>query len=164
MFRSEHSDALHRISSMTTEMRDIAGNLGALGARLRAERVRLGFNQADFAASGGVNRNSQTAYETGKTPPNVEYLLSLERIGVDVGFVLTGRKLDGSLGHLETQLLSAYREMRSDRREALLTVALALTDRAAGDMGSLSTIRAALAQETVHRSSLDYRALPKGEG
>lgn len=58
--------------------------------RLRDERKRLGMSQSDFAASAGVSRGSQVAYETGTTFPDVAYLARIERNGVDVGFVLSG--------------------------------------------------------------------------
>lgn len=45
-----------------------------------------------MAGIGGVSRNSQIAYEAGRTPPAADYLLAIESTGVDVSYVVTGRK------------------------------------------------------------------------
>ena len=55
--------------------------------RLREERVRLGFNQADFAALGGVAKTSQFNYEKGERSPDAAYLVAIGAIGVDVLYV-----------------------------------------------------------------------------
>jgi transcriptional regulator with XRE-family HTH domain len=63
-----------------------------MGARLRIERERLGSSQTAFAAIGGVTKVSQFNYETDKRNPDAAYLIAVEAIGVDVLFVLTGRR------------------------------------------------------------------------
>lgn len=60
----------------------------AFGERLRFERERLGFTQADFAGQVGINRVTQASYESGKRPPDAYYLTVVRKLGVDVGFVL----------------------------------------------------------------------------
>lgn len=58
--------------------------------RLKEERVRLGLNQADFGALGGVKKDAQLKYENGKRVPDSLYLSQLGEAGVDVLYVLTG--------------------------------------------------------------------------
>lgn len=58
--------------------------------RLREERNRLGFSQADFAEIGGVQRLAQINYEKGKRNPDSPYLASIAAAGVDVQYILTG--------------------------------------------------------------------------
>ncbi|MCW3836013.1 helix-turn-helix domain-containing protein [Sphingomonas canadensis] len=68
--------------------------LAALGKRLREERKEKRFTQTAFSELAGVHKNSQIAYEAGRTPCTVEYLLRLAECGVDIGYVLTGRRAD----------------------------------------------------------------------
>lgn len=61
-----------------------------LGERLKVERQRLGFNQADFGSRVGVSKTSQFNYEAGGRVPDATYLQAAIALGVDVQFVLTG--------------------------------------------------------------------------
>lgn len=58
--------------------------------RLREERKKLGLNQAEFAALGGVTVDSQGNYERGLRKPDSAYLEAIAREGVDVAYLLTG--------------------------------------------------------------------------
>ncbi len=60
------------------------------GERLRAERERLGFSQADLAAKMRIHRNSQARYEKADAPPPLGYLTQLRSLGIDSAYVLTG--------------------------------------------------------------------------
>jgi transcriptional regulator with XRE-family HTH domain len=94
-----------------------------LGVRLREERRKTGLNQERFADLGGVKRNSQAEYESGKTPPNSDYLERLAAAGVDVGFVVTGQRAGDSLALDEAELLDLYRAIPGACRGALLILA-----------------------------------------
>lgn len=63
--------------------------------RLRLERERLGLSQSDFGKRGHVSKMAQWTYEQGRHWPSVEYLESLKSEGVDVGYLVTGRRTDG---------------------------------------------------------------------
>ncbi|MGE8065565.1 helix-turn-helix domain-containing protein [Pseudomonas sp. NPDC089569] len=63
-----------------------------IGERLKEERVRLGFNQADFAAFAGVAKTSQFNYEKGDRSPDAAYLAAVAEKGVDVLYVVTGER------------------------------------------------------------------------
>jgi transcriptional regulator with XRE-family HTH domain len=65
------------------------------GERLKSERNRLGMNQAQFAEVGGVAKLTQLKYEKGERMPSVEYLHGIQQQGVEVGYLLTGKKVDG---------------------------------------------------------------------
>lgn len=65
---------------------------GAIGARLREERERLGVSQALFSGNAGVSRMSQVNYESGKRTPDAEYLRTVAEAGVDVLYVVTGKR------------------------------------------------------------------------
>ncbi|SFJ25217.1 helix-turn-helix domain-containing protein [Albimonas pacifica] len=62
-----------------------------MGIRLREERKRLGLTQIQLAEHGGVSLSSQKLYEKGRSPA-CTYLAVLDGIGVDVLYVLTGRR------------------------------------------------------------------------
>ncbi|WP_150791871.1 helix-turn-helix domain-containing protein [Pandoraea iniqua] len=60
--------------------------------RLREERIRLGYNQTDFASLAGTTQRSQTVYETGKRSPDLNYLVAIASAGVDIQYITTGRR------------------------------------------------------------------------
>ncbi|WP_298150838.1 helix-turn-helix transcriptional regulator [Flavobacterium sp.] len=63
---------------------------GTLGERLRIERKRLGFTQANFASKVGSNRIAVLRYELGERCPDANFLLSCQSIGVNIFYVLNG--------------------------------------------------------------------------
>lgn len=63
------------------------------GARLRAERERLGLQLHELAHLGGRPEGTQRHFEAGSKPIPVDYLQALHvRTDVDVWFVLTGQR------------------------------------------------------------------------
>lgn len=89
-----------------------------MGARLRAERERLGLSQTAFANACGITRQSQNNFEGDKNLPNAAVLIAAAGLGVDVGYVLTGRSAASSDD--ESALLDAFRNMPDRDRAALL--------------------------------------------
>lgn len=63
-----------------------------IGFRIRAERERLGYTQADFAALGGASKNSQLSWEKGIAMPNAGVLAAYAAAGADVLYILTGER------------------------------------------------------------------------
>ncbi|HCI1904150.1 TPA: helix-turn-helix transcriptional regulator [Pseudomonas aeruginosa] len=97
-----------------------------IGERLKEERARLGFNQGDFAALGGVAKTSQFNYEKGERSPDAEYLAAVSKAGVDVLYVVTGRRLPAELEALssaELDLLRFFKGMSPEDRTSFLRVA-----------------------------------------
>lgn len=82
-----------------------------IGARLKQERERLGYNQLDFAAIGGASKRSQIDWEQGKLVPNAEFLAMIAAAGVDVLYILTGEQASSALTQDEKELLSGYRDL-----------------------------------------------------
>jgi transcriptional regulator with XRE-family HTH domain len=77
------------------------------GERLKAERKRLEMTQQAMADACGVSKRQQLYYEADQWPGGA-YLASAAGLGVDVAFVLTGRR--GVAGSPEEALLlAAYR-------------------------------------------------------
>lgn len=65
------------------------------GERLRIERDRKGYSQADLAEKLGIHRNTQARYERAETQPSPSYLTALRSLGIDIEFVLTGVRRTG---------------------------------------------------------------------
>jgi transcriptional regulator with XRE-family HTH domain len=68
------------------------GSMFPIGERLSEERQRLGMNQTDFAALASVTRKTLFGYETGARAPDAEALASWSVVGLDVLYVVTGRR------------------------------------------------------------------------
>lgn len=101
---------------------------------MRDERLRLGLNQEEFAAVGGVGRRTQASYEAGERVPDANYLLAVGGLGVDIYFVLRGEQrtlADGEGRTGEAQLVALYRQLNQAGRDALLAFA-------AGSVAALS--------------------------
>lgn len=99
-----------------------------IGERLREERVRLGFNQAEFAAFAGVAKTSQFNYEKGDRSPDAVYLAAVSAQGVDVLYVVTGEhkpQTADSLSPDAAMFLRVYERVSEDDREVLKRMAAA---------------------------------------
>ena len=101
----------------------------SFGARLREERKRLGFKQAEFAALVGTDVPKQSLYENDRRELRAAYLSKLPAVGVDVLYVLTGRRSEGWLDEGTADLLSAWLRLPADLQEPLA--------RLLGDLGRL---------------------------
>ncbi len=104
--------------------------------RLRHERKRLGMNQTDFAAAGGVQQHAQVNYEKGARYPDAGYLVGIAELGVDVQYLLTGRP--ANLGTLELdddeeRLLAGFRELKVREKRGVLALVGAITGTPLGD-------------------------------
>jgi|GEM_PF-728960 len=64
----------------------------AIGERLREERERVGISQTELGKIGGVVKKTQIDYEKGASAPNASYLAKVDEAGVDVLYVVTGRR------------------------------------------------------------------------
>lgn len=94
-----------------------------LGKRLAEERKRLGFNQEVMATHGGVKKQAQSLYESGKRKPDSEYLTLVAKVGVDVSYVITGISSEPQLPTLTTDqqmLLEAYQALPVAQQKTLL--------------------------------------------
>ena len=100
--------------------------MSGIGDRLREERERLGLSQGAFGEIGGVKANAQGNYEKGERSPDAEYLSAVGKAGVDVLYVVTGRRLPAALDALssaELDLLRFFKGMAPDDQVSFLRVA-----------------------------------------
>jgi transcriptional regulator with XRE-family HTH domain len=77
-------------------------------ARLREERERLGFTQQEFAEKVGIKRLTQHLYEKNqKSYPNHKYYIEISELGVDLHYVLFGKRGGGEGVVLDPDTLDA---------------------------------------------------------
>jgi transcriptional regulator with XRE-family HTH domain len=102
----------------------------SFGTRLADERRRLGLKQAEFAALVGTNVPTQSLYEHDKRELRAAYLARLAAAGIDIVYVLTGRRSEGEgLGPAASDLLTSYLSLPADMQQALEALALALHEK-----------------------------------
>lgn len=93
-----------------------------IGDRLKEERIRLGFNQAEFGAVAGVTKTTQFNYEKGARSPDSAYLAAIAATGVDVLYVLTGQRTpesEGALNEREKAVLDNYRALPEEDKASV---------------------------------------------
>jgi len=102
-----------------------------LGSRLKEERKTLGLSQQEFAAIGGVEANAQGKYESGERTPRSDYLAALGVKGVDVLYLLSGRRTPlriDSLSDAERNVIIHYRALTDLDQDAISQLALSLSE------------------------------------
>jgi transcriptional regulator with XRE-family HTH domain len=118
------------------------------GARLAEERKRLGLKQAEFASLVGTDVPKQSLYENDRRELRADYLSRLAAAKVDVGYVLTGKRSEGSwLTDEATALLSSYLALPPQLQEALLSFVTDLNSYVAQGHGRHSARQDQRAQE-----------------
>lgn len=65
-----------------------------IGNKLRKERKRLGWSQAECARKLGICRMTQSKYERGERTPDAIYLRKFLLEGGDVIFILIGQTME----------------------------------------------------------------------
>ena len=84
-----------------------------VGERLKEERIRLGLTQAEFGDLAGVKNVTQSRYESGLNSPNTDYFECIAKYGVDINYILTGKRIAGLILQDEIDVLN------KDEREIL---------------------------------------------
>lgn len=94
----------------------------SIGDRLRGEREALGLTQEKMAIAVGITKKTQGLYERDERVPDAEYLAAVAAKGVDVLYVVTGRRTPevvSSFNDDEVDLVEHYRQLPdSDRHHA----------------------------------------------
>jgi transcriptional regulator with XRE-family HTH domain len=92
----------------------------SIGLRLKEEREKLGLNQTQLGAIGGVQKQSQLKYENEATFPKADYLTEIAKIGIDVVYVLFGVRADTAISDDEKLLLHKFRNAEPAVRRFML--------------------------------------------
>ncbi|MEQ7920289.1 helix-turn-helix transcriptional regulator [Xanthomonas sp. WHRI 1810A] len=101
------------------------------GSRLKEVRKRLGLSQHEFGSIGGVEANAQGKYESGDRIPRSDYLAALNKKGIDVLYILSGKRMPmatESLSDAERRIISHYRVMNENDQEAISQLATSLSE------------------------------------
>ncbi len=88
--------------------------------RLRELREAKRLNQEAFAALVGVAKTTQHNYEAAKRRPSVDYLEALAAAGVDVVYLLTGRRDPQLLTERQRRLLKVFDGLSEEAQDALI--------------------------------------------
>jgi transcriptional regulator with XRE-family HTH domain len=101
-----------------------------IGARLREERARLALRQDEFATVMGVSATTQGNYERGDRSPGADYLALASQRGIDVGYVVTGARVDATnaVTAEEAYLLGNYRACTDANKQELLEASAVLAN------------------------------------
>ena len=92
----------------------------SFGARLAEERKQLGLKQAEFADLVGTGVPKQSLYENDRRELRGAYLSRLAAAGVDVAYILTGRRTEGPwLDEEASDFLNAWLALPPGLRDAI---------------------------------------------
>ena len=91
-----------------------------VGERLKEERLRLGMSQARLAAVAGVSKNTAINWERGASSPTIASLIATAEAGVDLTYVVTGRREQPVVQSLIDDEVNAIRRDLLDARERRL--------------------------------------------
>jgi transcriptional regulator with XRE-family HTH domain len=101
-----------------------------LAVRLRKERKAKGLSQRDLALACGVGHIAQGNYENGHRVPRADYLCSLNALGFDVHYILTGERLpfgEVQLSASEAAVVRSLRLLDEKDRELIQQLLATLT-------------------------------------
>ncbi|MFV2030766.1 helix-turn-helix domain-containing protein [Neisseria sp. S1] len=99
------------------------------GNRLKEERKKLGLTQAQAAEKCGVSGRMWGDYERGISQPKTELFFQFEKAGIDVQYVMHGRRDETAampsekLSKEEQELLDLFRQASDLGRAVILSAA-----------------------------------------
>lgn len=85
--------------------RPLSPEKSTIGARLKEERERLGYNQTKFAALAQASKHSQIDWESDKSAPNARYLAEIQKAGADVLYIITNERRSAPAGAFRPAVL-----------------------------------------------------------
>ena len=95
----------------------------SVSGRLREIREERHLSQEAFGALGGVTKKTQTRYELEQAKPSGEYLEALAEAGVDVVYLLTGRRDPKLLTEDQRRLVDMFSGLNEERQRSLMATA-----------------------------------------
>lgn len=117
--------------SLKTEKRqDDSSKTEPYASRLREERLRLEPHQGKFAAKLGISQNRQSFLEKGERELRAEYLEQVAALGIDIQYIITGRRGGELLSVYESILLDSIHSLDEESRDAILLVVRRMADKA----------------------------------
>jgi len=99
--------------------------------RLKKERERLGYSQTEFSKMAGATRKTLFNWEAGSGSPGIEALNTWSEVGLDVLYVVTGRRSVSYPTHAQSAVVTPIGATESSGltwRETLAVTVDALND------------------------------------
>lgn len=95
------------------------------GSRIVSERARLKFKQVDLCIRAGITKTTQIKYEASEGKPGIDYLNTLDSLGFDILYIVTGDRTTGSqLSEQQQNLIDIWEAAPAQLRDAALAVLL----------------------------------------
>jgi transcriptional regulator with XRE-family HTH domain len=103
----------------------------SIGSRLLSERERKGLSQMRMCEITGVSRKTQFTYETGARLPDASYLAAADAAGLDLLYIVTGRRINGAINDallqevlqaVDSSLTGAKRNVTSEVKARLISL------------------------------------------
>lgn len=101
--------------------------LQGFGHRLKQERLRLNLTQKQIATKCDISRIQWGRYEKEENMPSKSIFQKLKEIGIDIGFVVSGKQMNKSNQTVqiqsldELQLIRHYRKLNLIQKEAFFS-------------------------------------------
>ena len=96
-------------------------------------------HQGRFSAAIGVSQNRQSLFENGTRDLKADYLEKLDKVGIDIHYVVTGKRIGTDTFDSKTsRIITALQKLPEDRRDIVGDLAEALV--ASNDQEGNSTI------------------------
>jgi len=104
------------------------------GERLEEERARLNLSKAAMAQAGDVSAGAYSNYLRGARVPDLSALASWAGAGVDVLYVVSGRRLPDLLTPEEEVVIGGYRKLDARGRAGVLALIGGMQEPSAADV------------------------------
>jgi transcriptional regulator with XRE-family HTH domain len=128
-------------------------NFDILAERLRDERVRAGLTQDRMAKVGGCSTPTQFRYENGH-PVKLDYLFRLGAAGIDVSYILTGRRSLAAINAEDQLWLDLVGRLTIRDRETVMV----LLSHLAGASIDLHTLQSqSIQRQSMHSPKREFR-------
>lgn len=105
--------------------------MDSIGYRIKEERLRIGLTQEQLVKQTDVTVQSQRRYESDQRKPDTNYLQALASLGMDVYYILLGRREDEpsrmTVQPDERALINAYQSLDDEGKRSLRGVADAMS-------------------------------------
>lgn len=124
-------------------------------ARLHEERVRIEPHQGKFAKRIGISQQKQSFLEKGTRDLRADYLASVANAGIDIYYVLTGRRLNAEpLEGAAAELLSDFLRLPEQMQQLARSIIRTMRDQSSEDPE----------RRSLHAPQAEYRAGTSGKG
>ncbi len=97
-----------------------------IGSRLKEERVRLGYNQPDFAALANASKRTLIDWEKDVSSPTAAQMAAFSCAGADIQYIVTGLRSKDVVSTDENLILEKFRSASAEIKNKMLMLLLGL--------------------------------------